>query len=278
MEEILVIAFHAKDRRIDDVDLRAAMLDYTAAHAVDRGLASVRIADDAAFADMGSPRLELRFDEENRCASPGAFRRAESAENGRQHEGRGDEGDIHRQEGGSGLACNEEFARREQPRVGALAEGDASIVAELLGNLAVAGIDGHNTGGSGLQHAVGEAAGRGSHIDAGESVQRDAPMGERALQLETAAADVPQVGAEQADGGGRRDGGAGFVDALLVDQNPARENERLSAFAGGGMTQIDQQLVQTQLRRTRCGGAGWYGIGHLSEIMGDCCGSKRHLF
>ena len=38
----------------------------------------------------------------------------------------------------------EEFAGGEEAGVGALAEGDAGVVAELLGDLAVAGVDGED--------------------------------------------------------------------------------------------------------------------------------------
>ena len=99
------------------------------------------------------------------------------------------------------MLCGQEFAGGEEAGVGALAEGDAGIVAELLGDLAVAGVDGEDGGGAALQHAVGEAAGGGADVDAGEAGEVDGPVGEGVLELEAAAADVFEVGAEEAEGG-----------------------------------------------------------------------------
>ena len=148
---------------------------------------------------------------------------------------------------GAGASGDEEFAGGEEAGVGALAEGDAGVVAELLGDLAVAGVDGEDGGGAGLEHAVGEAAGGGSDVDAGEAGERDGPVGEGALELEAAAADVLEVGAEEADGGFGGDGGAGLVDALLVDEDAAGEDEGLGALAGGGVAVVDEEFVEAGL-------------------------------
>ena len=96
-----------------------------------------------------------------------------------------------------------------------------------------------------MQHAVGEAAGGGADIDAGEAGEVDGPVGEGVLEFEAAAADVFEVGAEEADGGVGGDGGAGLVDALLVDEDAAGEDESLSALAGGGVAMVDEEFVET---------------------------------
>jgi hypothetical protein len=67
------------------------------------------------------------------------------------------------------------------------------------------------------------------------------------LELEAAAADVLEIGAEEADGGGDGDGGAGFVDALLVDEDAAGEDESLGAFAGGSVALVDEEFVEANL-------------------------------
>ena len=148
---------------------------------------------------------------------------------------------------GSGCVGREEFARGEEAGVGALAEGDARIVAELLGDLAVAGVDGEDGCCAALEHAVGEAAGGGSDVDAGEAGEVDGPVGEGVLEFEAAAADVFEIGAEEADGGGGGDRGAGLVDALFVDEDAAGEDEGLGAFAGGGVALVDEELVEADL-------------------------------
>ena len=71
-------------------------------------------------------------------------------------------------------------------------------------------------------------------------------MGEGVLEFEAAAADVFEVGAEEADGGVGGDGGAGLVDALLVDEDAAGEDEGLGAFAGGGVALVDEEFVETE--------------------------------
>jgi len=65
---------------------------------------------------------------------------------------------VHRK----GRRGRDEFAGGEQAGVAALTQGDARVLAEFLGDLAVAGVDGEDAGGAVLQHAVGEAAGRGA--------------------------------------------------------------------------------------------------------------------
>jgi hypothetical protein len=91
-------------------------------------------------------------------------------------------------------------------------------------------------------------------------------VGEGVLELEAAAADVFEIGAEEANDGVGGDGGAWFVDALLVDQDAAGEDEGLGSLAGGGMALIDEKLVDAGL-----GGLialGWYWVGHLFGSAG----------
>jgi hypothetical protein len=70
-------------------------------------------------------------------------------------------------------------------------------------------------------------------------------VGDGALELEASSADVFEIGTEKADDGAGGDRGTGFVNALLVDEDAACEDESLGAFAGGGMTLIDEKLVDT---------------------------------
>jgi len=159
----------------------------------------------------------------------------------------------------------------EETGVGALAEGDAGIVAKLLGDLAVAGVDGENAGGSALQHAVGEAAGGGSDVDRGEAGEIDGPVFERALKLETAAADVLEVGAEEADDGFGGDGSAWLVDPLLADEDATGEDEGLGAFARGGVALVDKQLVEAEFFSTRLRGTRHESLGSLGRLRMQSC-------
>jgi hypothetical protein len=99
VEEVLVVAFHAADRRVDDVDGCAALFDDAVADTLDGGLTSFGVADDAALADVEAAGFELWLDEENGFALPGIFRTAKRCEHGGKNEGGRDEGDVHGEEG-----------------------------------------------------------------------------------------------------------------------------------------------------------------------------------
>jgi hypothetical protein len=243
MEKILVVALHAEDRRVDEVERGAVLLDDRFANAFDGGLASVGVAHDAAFADVGAASFELRLDENDGGALPASTGSAESCEDRGKHERRGDERDVHCDEDWGGVAGREEFGRCKEAGVGALAEGDARVVAEFAGDLSVAGVDGEDRLCAALQHAVGEASGGGSYVDAGEIGEVDGPVREGALEFEAAAADVFEIGAEEANYGIGGDGGTWFINTLLIDEDSACKDESLCALAGGGVALLDEKLV-----------------------------------
>jgi hypothetical protein len=167
MEEIFLVAFHTEDGGVDDLEVRAVEFGYAVFYALDRGPPGGGVADDASFADVGATGFELRLDEDDGLPLPGMFGGAEGFEDGGQHEGGGDEGDVHREEVWRGGAGREEFGFGEEAGVGSFAEGDAGIVAELLGDLAVAGVDCEDRFCAGLEHTVGEASCGGADVDAG---------------------------------------------------------------------------------------------------------------
>ena len=241
-----MVALHAVDGRVDDLDGSASLFDDTLADTLDGEAAGLGIADDAAFADAETAGFELRLDEDDGGALPATVRRAEGAEDRGENQRGGDEGDVHGEEDRNRGVGREEFAGGEEAGVGAFVEGDAGIVAELLGDLAVAGVDGDDAGRMVLQHAVGEAAGGGSDVDAGASCKVDRPVFESAFELEAAAANVLQIRTEEADDGCGRDAGARLVDALIVDKDAAGKDEGLGALAGGCVALIHEELVETQ--------------------------------
>jgi hypothetical protein len=247
VEEVLVVALHAEDGRVDEVEVGSALLDDALANAVDGGLTGVGVADDATLSDVGATGFELGFDEDDGGAAPWLARIAECAEDSGEYERRGDEGYVHRDEGRGGCAWDEEFPGGEEAGVGAFAEGDARIVAEFLGDLAIAGVDGQDSGGTALEHAVGEAASGGSDVDAGEVGEVDGPVRESALELEAAAANVFEIGAEKANYSVGGDGGAWLVNTLFVDEDTSGEDESLRAFARSGVALVDEKLVNTLL-------------------------------
>ena len=81
-------------------------------------------------------------------------------------------------------------SRREIARVDALAHVDARVVAELVGELAVADVDRDDARGAALEQAVGEAAGGRADVEAALALRRDAERVERdAVELVAAARD-----------------------------------------------------------------------------------------
>jgi hypothetical protein len=252
-----VVALHAADGGVDDVDGCAGLLDYAIADALDCLLAGFGVADDSTLADVEAAGLELGLDEDYGFALPGAFWTAERRNHGWQDERGGDEGYVHCDEDRGWGVEGEEFAGDEEAGVGALAQGDTGVVAKLLSDLAVAGVDSQDRLRAVLQHAVGEASGGGADVDAGEAGEVDGPVFEGALEFEAAAADVLEVGAEEADDAVGGDGGSWLVDALLANEDAAGEDEGLGPFARGGVALVDKQLVEAEFFSARL-----HGVGH----------------
>lgn len=237
MQQEFAIAFGAGDGGIDNVDRGSGVFFDAGVDAIDGALVSGRIADDASFADVLASGLELRLDEEDEfesCAYRGSS--SDCLQERRQDEGSGDEGDVHGEEGDVGG----QIAGIEEAGIGALHEDDARIVAERLGDLAITGVDGENTLGAVLQHAVGEAAGGGANVETEAPAQIDVPVSEGSFELESATADVAQIAAEEADGGIGGDRVAGLIEFLLIDEDAAGEDEGLGALAGGGEAEVHQ--------------------------------------
>lgn len=272
VEEVFVIAFHALDGRVDDFDGGAVLLEDAVADTLDGCLTSVGVADDASLADVFAAGFKLGLDENDGFTVPRLVWRAEGGEDRGEDEGGRDEGDVHCKKRKSRSSATrrmtififvgKEFAGSEEAGVGALKESDARVVTQLLGDLTVAGVYGQHRLGSVLQHAVGEPAGGGSDVDAWEAGEVDRPVGEGVLEFEAAAADVFEVGTEEANGGGGGDRGARLVDALLIDEDAAGEYEGLGAFAGDGVALVDEELVEANLFGAGLFEAFFCGIGH----------------
>ena len=242
VEEVLVVALHAFDGGVDEVEVGAAEVERGVADAVDGELAGGLVADDAALAYVFFAGFELGFDEDDGASLPRGFAFGEGVQDCGQDEGGGDKGDVHGEEGDGRGA--QELTGREEAGVGVFEEGDSGVRAELFGELALAGVDAEDGGAAGLEHAVSEAACRSAYIQTSQSGDVVVPVGVGALELEAAAADEFEVGAEEAEGGGGGAGRAGLVDPLLVDEDAAGEDEGLGALAGGGVALVYEELVE----------------------------------
>ncbi len=280
VEEEFAVAFHAEDGRVDEVEGLAAEVANGGFDAVDGELVGGGVAYDAAFADVLAASLELRLDEEDGFPAPVLAGWGERGDDGGKHQRGGDKADVHGEEGdvlggsrrrariGGGWVKQipfgndrkkngrrgwwDELAGGEEAGVGAFEEGDAGVGAELVVDLAVAGVDSEDGGGAVLEHAVGEAAGGGADVGAGEAGDGDVPGGEGGFELEAAARDVAEVVAEEAEVGGvvderaRFSGLSAFFEALLVDEDAAGEDERLGSLARGGEGAVNEELVETK--------------------------------
>src|ERR1700722_1982120 len=99
-----------------------------------------------------------------------------------------------------------------------------------------------------LQKAVRKSAGGRAHVETNLGPHIDLPVIERALQLQSAAADIPEILPEQADRCIVGDLRAGFLHFLIIHQHIAGENQRLRAFTRPGETTVDEQFVESDFQ------------------------------
>ena len=95
--------------------------------------------------------------------------------------------------------------------------------------------------GAALQQAVGKAAGGGADVETDSTGDVDLPVVEGGLKLESAAADVGHVVAEETDSGIRCDGSARFVDFLFVDEHATGKDKGTGALAALHQASVDEQ-------------------------------------
>ena len=162
-----MISLHSMDGGVDNFDAGAVLFGGAVADAFDGLLAGFGVADDAAFADVFAASFKLRLDEDDGFALPFFLELVLSAARiaGRTRVAEMKETSIAKKTGVgcSGVGSSPGLRR---PGVGAFAQDDAGIVAELLGRSGrLAGVDGEDGSCAMLQRAVGEAAGRGADVE-----------------------------------------------------------------------------------------------------------------
>ena len=114
-----------------------------------------RVADDAALADVGAARFELRLDEHD-CLPAGRRER----ERRRQRGAHGDERDVAHDE------LRRERQLCERACVRPLEHDDPRVVPQARMELPVADVDGDHARRAALEQHVGEAAGRRADVEA----------------------------------------------------------------------------------------------------------------
>ena len=191
------------------------------------------VADDAALADVGRPGLELRLHERERAPA-----RRGAAERGRKRLVEPDERDV---------ADDERRRERKGGAVEAadvrpLEDGHARVVAQLRVQLAVADVEGADPGRAGLEEAVGEAAGRGSHVEAMLPGHVEVERVERVRELLAPARDEARARRDL-----ERRRLLDLLAGLLVALHASGEDERLRLRAALREAALDKEDVQPLL-------------------------------
>jgi hypothetical protein len=86
-EQVLVVALHAVNGRVNDVGVMAIQSENGVVNAVDGELPGGGLANDASFADGLAAGLELRLDQEDGASLPMLTLRCEGGEDGGENEG-----------------------------------------------------------------------------------------------------------------------------------------------------------------------------------------------
>lgn len=197
-----------------------------------------RVANDSAFADGVASSFELGFDEDYHFAV-----RFEEREQGWEDQGDGDKAHVADDEvEGLGDAGGGEVAG-----VGVFEEDDAEVGAELPIDLAGAGVDGVDAGGSVLEETVGESARGGADVGADAVLDGDVEVGDGGGELDASTADVWGAG-EEFDPGGVRVGVAGLGGFLAVGKDGAGEDEGAGFLAGISESAEGDELVEAMFQ------------------------------
>ena len=152
-------------------------------HLQHRLLAVGGVADDAA-ADPFPSQLELRLHHRQHFAAG-----HQAGGDRGQDLGQGDEGDVDGRQRGE----ERQVGGAERAGVQALDHDHPGVLAQAGVDLAVGDVDRGDPGRAPLQHAVGEAAGRGADVEAVAVGDVDPQRLERVVQLDPAAGDEPRL-------------------------------------------------------------------------------------
>ena len=130
--------------------------------------------------------------------------------------------------------------------VGPVDDRDPVVARDAVVELPPPHVDGVDLRRTALEQAVGEAAGGGPHVEAGEAVGIDAEVVERPFELESAAAHEAGRPVE-VDPGVGRDERPRLVDPLAADAHPPGHDEAPRLGAALGQSPLDEQDVEARL-------------------------------
>jgi hypothetical protein len=146
------------------------------------------------------------------------------------------------------MICRPMRSAAELGKTAFTTEGRMRVAEMNETSMPVASVDSNHPGGAVLQQAVREATGGCSHVHADFSREFDLPVFERALQFETAAANILEIFSEETNGGLLGNLGAGFADFLSFDQYFTGENQSLSSVTGASQAAFYQELIESEFQ------------------------------
>src|SRR5882724_1982969 len=208
MQQEFSVPFRSGDGRLDHINIRPAQLLYSLPDFRNCSSLIAFIADDAARSHAFASHFKLRLHQDHDLS------RLSGCYDCGEDECSRDKCNVHCDEICAGLETK--LLAREITCVGLLQQLHSRIVAKFGIDLPASGVDGDETRCSVLQQAIREAAGGSANINAGLSADVDTPVFKPLFELQSAAADVAQVFAEQTDAGVIKNRSAGFFDFLLV--------------------------------------------------------------
>ena len=162
----------------------------------------------------------------------------------------------------SGLAADD--LQRQGPSVHPFERTHARIGGEVLVELPVADVDGDDAPRPALQQDVGEAAGRGADVEAGEARGIEGEGVERGGELEAPARNV-RMGRLRLDRRTVADLGRGFAQNLAVDPDEPGGDRRLGAGAAREEASLDEGDVGAFRHHMKLR-ANWMGKGFSAEL------------
>src|SRR5215471_10552272 len=218
--------------------LRAQLLQCRANLRDSRQL-SVWITDNAALPYQLSANFELGFNQNNDLASSSVLRKS-SGQYRREHQCCRDKRDVHRHE----VDGFTNVAFCEIARVRFLKQPYAGVLPKSEIHLAVAGVNRNDAGNTVLQQAICESSGGCAYIHAGFARDVDLPVLKRSFKLESATADVLQIGIEQADRAIQINLCARLLDLLLIHQHFAGKDKCLRTLARSNESAVSDQPIE----------------------------------
>jgi hypothetical protein len=94
-----------------------------------------------------------------------------------------------------------------------------------------------------LQHAIGEASSRSTHIKTSSLIEADRPVRKGSFKFQAASADIFRILSQDTNGSVPGYGTSRLIKLLLVHQDPASQDHRLRPLSRRSKTLLYKQFV-----------------------------------